>query len=65
MDFEYNFRGIDGLRCSADGEFNYNNTPIKKQWRAGQIFVKIGSKRYGMKTLRKLAYKTESIKLPF
>jgi hypothetical protein len=59
MDFEYNFKGIDKLRCDIDGNFNYNNTPIKKQWREGQIFIKIYNKRYGMKTLRKLAFKVK------
>lgn len=65
MDYEYQFKGIDGLRCDMKGNFALANEPIKKQWRAGQVFVKVGYRRYGIKTLRKLAYKTESIQIPF
>ena len=65
MDFEYKFKNISGLRCDIDGNFIYDNIPIKKQWRPGQVFIKISGKRYGMKTLRKLAYKIECENLPF
>lgn len=65
MDFEYNFKGIEKLRCDTSGNFNYNNMPVKKQWRPGQIFIKINNKRYGMKTLRKIAYRVKSENLPF
>ncbi len=65
MDYEYQFKGIPNLRCDMAGNFNYKNLPIKKQWRTGQVFIKIENKRYGIKTLRKLAFKTESIKIPF
>lgn len=63
--FEYAFTGIPDLRCTSDGIFIHNNISIKKQWRTGQVFINISGKRYGIKTLRKLAYKTQAIEIPF
>ena len=63
--FEYFFTGIPNLRCDMDGNFNYKNTPIKKQWRPGQIFIKVESKRIGLIGLRKSAVKKEIEYLPF
>jgi hypothetical protein len=63
--YEYIFDGIDGLRCDASGNFSHHNRPIKKQWRPGQIFVLVGKKQHGIKTLRKLARKVESVEIPF
>lgn len=63
--FEYKFRNIPDLRCSMSGDFNYKDTPIKKQWRPGQVFIKIDNKRIGTKSLRKQAYKAEIENIPF
>lgn len=65
MDYEYKFKNIPNLRCDLKGNFVYKNVPIKLQWRVGQIFIKIEKKRYGVKTLRKLAYKIKIESLPF
>ena len=65
MDFEYQFKNIPNLRCDLSGNFFYKDEPIKKQWRPGQIFIKIENKRYGIKTLRKVAFKTIEDKIPF
>jgi uncharacterized protein with ACT and thioredoxin-like domain len=65
MAFEYHFKNITGLVCDSSGNFSYNNTPIKKCWRPGQVFLNIKKKRIGIKKLRKLAFKTESIHVPF
>jgi hypothetical protein len=63
----YLFRGVDGLHSDTDGNFFYNEKAIKKYWRVGQIYIQIKEKRYGIKTLRKLAYKSTKEKeyLPF
>ena len=52
------FIGISNLYSDENGNFFYKEKPIKKKWRVGQIYIECNKKRYGMNTLRKLAYKT-------
>jgi hypothetical protein len=56
----FKFKGIENLKCDLKGNFYYLNKPLKKYWRSSQIYIKIENKKYGMKTLRKLAYKVKS-----
>lgn len=63
----YKFKNINNLYCDFKGNFFYDEKPIKKKWRIGQIYIDINKKRYGMNTLRKLTYKSTIInhELPF
>jgi len=63
--FEYIFIGIDGLRCDSEGNFFYQNNPIKKQWRPGQIFLLINGRRQSIRKLRTLTRKVKQIEIPF
>lgn len=54
----YLFKGIENLYSDENGSFFYNERPIKKKWRVGQVYVEVNKKRYGMNTLRNLAYKS-------
>jgi len=60
LDFEevYKFNGIDNLHCDLKGNFYFNNKPIKKVYNNGSLSVLIGKSKRGIKTLRKLAYKS-------
>lgn len=53
------FTGMPGLICEEDGSFYYQGKFLHKKYRPGQIYIQICKKRYGMRTLRKLAYKTK------
>lgn len=53
----YAFRGIKDLICEEDGSFYYKEKLIHKRYRVGQIYLQLDKKRYGINTLRKLAYK--------
>lgn len=50
------FDGVDNLYADKDGNFFYDGKLIKKRWRVGQIYIQVKERRYGMNTLRKLAY---------
>ena len=63
MYFIYLFKNIEKLSCDLKGNFFYDEMPIKKYYRTGQIYLRIEGKRYGLKSLKKLAYKSEL--LPF
>lgn len=57
LEHGYRFKNIYGLHCDKNGNFFFRNKPIKKRWRKGQIYIEANKKRYGINTLRKLAYK--------
>ena len=65
-DFEgYVFTGITDLFSDKSGNFWYKNKPIKKHYRPYQTYLLIDGKQIGMKTLRKLAVKTNQSFCPF
>ena len=65
-DFEgYIFTGITDLFSDKSGNFWYKNKPIKKHYRPYQTYLLIDGKQIGMKTLRKLAVKTNQSFCPF
>ena len=57
MEEIFKFHGIDDLYSDINGNFFYKEKPIKKCYRSGQIYIRFNKKKYGMITLRKLAYK--------
>jgi len=64
----YRFKGIDLFYSDMQGNFYLlNGIPIKKQYHNGRNCIRIKQKRYGLKTLRKLAYKSYIVEenLPF
>jgi len=55
----FKFKNINCLYSDINGNFFFNEKPIKKHWRKGQIFIIINKKQIGMKTLRKITYKSK------
>lgn len=63
----FKFKNIPDLYCEEDGSFYYKEKLIHKRYRVGQIYLQLDKKRFGIKTLRKIAYKAkiEINDLPF
>lgn len=61
----YVFTGIENLYADEKGNFFLNGILIEKQYRDRQVYITVNRVRYGMKTLRKLATKTNNSPCPF
>ena len=63
----FRFRNVEGLYVDMDGVFYHDIKPVKKVCNNGCLSIQVGSSKYGVKKLRKNAYKDfkEKYKLPF
>jgi len=55
----FRFHGMENLYCDLDGNFFFNDKPIKKVYNNGSLAININGSKKGIIKLRKLAYKTQ------
>ena len=53
----FRFRNVIGLYAEKDGSFHHPDKPVKKVCNNGSLSIQVGSSKYGIKKLRKNAYK--------
>ena len=53
----FRFRNVIGLYADKDGSFHHPDKSVKKVCNNGSLSVQVGSIKYGIKKLRKNAYK--------
>jgi hypothetical protein len=63
----FRFRNVEGLYAEMDGSFHHPEKRVKKVCNNGGLAIQIGRTKYGIKRLRKNAYKDfiDDYKYPF
>ena len=57
LDMIYRFTNAPGLYVDMDGNFHHDDKPVKKICNNGSLAIQVGSRKFGIKKLRKTAYK--------
>lgn len=59
LDYEkiYRFTNVPGLYVDMAGNFQHDDKPVKKVCNNGSLAVQVGSRKFGIKKLRKTAFK--------